>query len=85
MKIWMLFFSFLMLRPTPSNAMLLLELQGKIVSFTEEWVSLDHGRVRYTINRSKLRPEDSEQIKSIDTMVSFVVDPDSIIEARTVR
>lgn len=65
--------------------MLLLELQGKIVSFTAEWVSLDHGRVRYTISRNKLRPEDSAQIKGVDTLVSFVVDPDSIIEARTVR
>lgn len=76
---------FFLLGTAPSHAMLLLELQGKIVSFTEEWVSLDHGRVRYTINRSKLRPEDSEQIKSVDSLVSFVVDPDSIIEARTVR
>lgn len=75
----------LLFSPAPSHAMLLLELQGKIVSFTEEWVSLDHGRVRYTINRNRLRPEDSEQIKSVDTLVSFVVDPDSIIEARTVR
>jgi hypothetical protein len=84
MKMMILSLLFL-LGPAPSHAMLLLELQGKIVSFTEEWVSLDHGRVRYTINRSKLRPEDAEQIKAVDAVVSFVVDPDSIIEARTVR
>ena len=84
MKMMILSLLFL-LGPAPSQAMLLLELQGKIVSFTEEWVSLDHGRVRYTINRSKLRPEDAEQIKAVDAVVSFVVDPDSIIEARTVR
>ena len=84
MKMMILSLLFL-LGQAPSHAMLLLELQGKIVSFTEEWVSLDHGRVRYTINRSKLRPEDAEQIKAVDAVVSFVVDPDSIIEARTVR
>jgi hypothetical protein len=84
MKMMILSLLFL-LEPAPSHAMLLLELQGKIVSFTEEWVSLDHGRVRYTINRSRLRPEDAEQIKAVDAVVSFVVDPDSIIEARTVR
>jgi hypothetical protein len=84
MKHFILSLAFFLATPS-AQAMLLLEIEGKIVSFTEEWVSIDQGRVRYTINRSKLRPEDSEKIKTVNSTVSFAIDPDSVIEARTVK
>jgi hypothetical protein len=83
MKSIFLWIVFVFLSPIASNAMLLLEIEGKVISFTDEWVTIDQGKIRYTLNRSKLRPEDSAQIKGANLMVSFVVDPDSVIEAHS--
>jgi|GEM_PF-6907715 len=85
MKSWYLILGSLLLNPLASQAMMLLEIEGKVISFTDEWVTVEQGRVRYTLNRSKLRPEDSAKIHEANSKVSFVVDPDSIIEAQTLH
>jgi hypothetical protein len=84
MKMGILFLMGLSLA-TSAHATLMLEITGKITSFTEDWISIQQGRTTYTIDRRKLSEDENKKVGSSNESISLAVDPYAIIQAQVAQ
>ena len=68
---------------SPAQASMFLFFDGKVTSFTDEWVTIETGKLTYTLDKSKLSASDLKQITGVNAKVSLAIPVESLIEAHT--